>query len=95
METLDHPNILGLIGTYYIDENLWLVIELMEGDLFDIQIPLDEPNLANVAAQLLSGLAYMQREHVIHREIKPENILYNREGVAKFTVFGLAKVMEY
>jgi mitogen-activated protein kinase kinase 1 len=53
--------------------------------------PIPEPVLAKLSAQLLEGLIYLHKVlHIIHRDIKPQNILINSNGHAKITDFGVS-----
>jgi serine/threonine protein kinase len=56
--------------------------------------PLPEPVIANMAFQMLAGLAYMQKHSRVHRDIKPENLLINSQGFVKLTDFGVSSVVQ-
>jgi serine/threonine protein kinase len=73
-----------------------IVVELMDlGSLADLRarssdgVPPDR--LACIAAQIVRGLRYLQSKHVLHRDVKPENVLHNRAGQVKLTDFGISK----
>lgn len=56
--------------------------------------PVPEPVLACIAFQVLWGLAYLQHEKRVHRDIKPPNILINSKGEVKLTDFGISKQLQ-
>jgi len=91
----DHPNIVGFYGAFYNDGVLSFVLEYMDrGTLADLlarvrQIPM--PSLGRLTHDLLQGLHYIhKRLHLIHRDLKPQNILLNGEGQIKITDFGVS-----
>ncbi len=94
---LQHPHIMPLYD--YGDENgiLYLVSPLMEGGSLSDRIrkgPLSLDETAVMLRQIGSALDYAHRHGVIHRDIKPDNVLLDREGHALLTDFGIAKIVE-
>jgi hypothetical protein len=91
---LNHPSI---VGVYDFDEDQgvpFIVCELIEGKTLDRWIasqPLPEKMVLEVGAQLASALAYAHQRGILHRDIKPKNIILTPEGTAKILDFGLAK----
>ena len=74
-----------------------VVTEYVEGDLYNLLEDgktLDEARLRNVACQLLSALYYLHNDRILHRDIKPQNILLTRDGIIKLCDFGFARTME-
>jgi serine/threonine protein kinase len=74
--------------------NLYIVFEVMEADLSRIirsSQTLTDSHLQYFMIQILSGLAYMHASHVIHRDLKPKNLLINGNCIIKIADFGLAK----
>ena len=91
---LNHPNIVpvhpfGEQGPY-----LYLVMPLMKESLRDRLlrgVPLPVEEAVQIAVQILSGLGAAHAQGVVHRDVKPENILLDDNGVAKLTDFGIAR----
>jgi hypothetical protein len=96
MKNCAHDNIVKFLGGYYSTDRLWIVMEYMDsGNLADILrlhkvYPLTELQMRWVTWNVLNGLKYMHSNHLIHRDIKSDNILLNREGAVKICDFGFA-----
>lgn len=89
-----HPNIVSYIETYLWEENIWLIMECMEGGpLTDMVGPgkeWPEPHIAYVCKQMLLALAFLHRSHRLHRDIKSDNVLVDYDGRVKLADFGFA-----
>lgn len=98
MRRLAHPNLVGVEAVYTQDSMCFVVMDLMaDGDLCDRLIArqrLPESEAQVLVAQVLQGLAYLHRRHVLHRDVKPENILLHGAAV-KLGDFGLAKQLPH
>lgn len=95
LQELNHPNIIHLQDVYLKNSNIHLVLELAEFDLSK-KIPTlnnTEDIVKGLMKQLLSGLAYMHENSVLHRDLKPGNLLITRNGELKITDFGTAKII--
>ena len=70
-------------------------MEYVEGITLDILIKenkrISEKYSFDILKQILNGLDYAHKNNVIHRDIKPNNIIINKEGVVKITDFGISK----
>jgi serine/threonine-protein kinase len=92
---LNHPNIVAIYdwgqesGTYFI------VMEYVEGrslrDLIRAEGPIDGNQAAEITAEIASALAFAHRTGVVHRDVKPGNVLITRTGIVKVTDFGIAR----
>jgi serine/threonine-protein kinase len=92
---LSHPNIVQIYdrgeaeGTYYI------AMEYLEGrslkDLIVRYAPLSAQHVVSLGTQILEALRYAHRRDIVHRDIKPQNIIVDDEGRLKVTDFGIAR----
>lgn len=100
LASLKHPVIVKLAGVYESDEEYHIVTEKLDGgELFDRVAErrrLSEPEAADVAYQILRALRYMHAQDILHRDVKPENILYESSGgrAVKLIDFGFAVKMD-
>ena len=79
LRSLRHPAIVRLYGAYGDQDTVLLVMELVEGrELFDAILSrgkFDEPSARNIFSKLCQAVAYMHARNIIHRDVKPENVL--------------------
>lgn len=92
--SLTHPNIVSVYDVGHDDGTYYIVMELVEGiNLKDyiLQNPKMEYRTAlKFSMQICSALAHAHRNGIIHRDIKPHNIIISKEGACKVTDFGIA-----
>jgi len=95
LKELQHPNIVRLYDVVHTERKLTLVFEYLDQDLkkyLDVcEGGLDDTILKSFLYQLLRGVAYCHYHRVLHRDLKPQNLLINREGELKLADFGLAR----
>jgi Serine/threonine protein kinase len=95
-KSLHHKNIVSIIDFGRKDDNYFIIYELVEGITLDKYIKNNKvsiENVENILLQLLSGLSYAHSLEIIHRDIKPQNIMITPAGVVKLTDFGIAKAL--
>ncbi|KAJ5186761.1 hypothetical protein N7449_009755 [Penicillium cf. viridicatum] len=95
MKELNHENILALYDVIYTGEKLVMVSEYMEKDLKrfmdDQGGAIDLPTAKFFAHEMLQGIAYCHEKSILHRDLKPQNLLIGRDGRLKLADFGLAR----
>ncbi|KNC47357.1 cell division control protein 2 [Thecamonas trahens ATCC 50062] len=95
LKELEHPNIVRLHDVVHSDKKLYLVFEYLDQDLkkyMDSVSGLLKPALVkSYLQQLLEGIAFCHSHRVLHRDLKPQNLLIDRNGVLKLADFGLAR----
>ncbi|CRH00790.1 protein kinase 5, putative [Plasmodium relictum] len=95
LKELKHSNIVKLYDVIHTKKRLILVFEHLDQDLKKL-LDVCDGGLESVTAksfllQLLNGIAYCHEHRVLHRDLKPQNLLINREGELKIADFGLAR----
>lgn len=92
-----HPNILRMLDMLEDSEKLYLVLELAHGgDLFDKIIDhggFSEETARIFFRQIISGLEYAHGQGIVHRDMKPENLLLGDQDVLKISDFGLSNII--
>lgn len=95
--TLDHPNIVGIYDVGEDDGNYYIVMEYIEGQTLKSLIKrrgsLTLPEVIDIMTQLTSGIAHAHEKGIIHRDIKPQNILILDDGLVKIADFGIAQAL--
>jgi serine/threonine protein kinase len=93
---LEHPNIVRALAFDTIDDVTFLVFELVEGgsvgDKLEKVGRIPEAEAIRIITQISQALQYAHSHGVVHRDVKPDNILLLPDGRAKLTDFGLAKM---
>jgi serine/threonine-protein kinase len=94
---LNHPNIVNVYDVGKEENIHYIVMELVEGrtlsDLIAAEAPLDYKRAINIAKQIASALSTAHKNNIIHRDVKPQNILIMPDGSAKITDFGIARAV--
>ena len=93
---LNHPNIVTIYDVGKSGDVAYIAMELLEGrELREIMnegtlLPIDQ--VLNIVAQVARGLAYAHEHEIVHRDVKPSNIMVIRDGQVKITDFGIARM---
>ena len=95
---LTHPNIVSIYDVGSEDNLYYIVMELIRGKtlkeiIVEEKGPLPWKWSINVAIQIASALEMAHKNNIIHRDIKPHNIIITEDGIAKVTDFGIAKAV--
>jgi len=95
---MDHPFILRLVNTYQDKGELYMLLELaLGGELFSLlakRAPLGDGMGKFYSASVVSIFSYMHGHKVIYRDLKPENLLLDKDGYIKMVDFGFAKILQ-
>lgn len=96
LRTLKHPNIVQLKEAFRQSERLFLVFEFCDQSLLDLQTKspggkLALPVIRSLGREVLQAIEFMHSHGLLHRDVKPENILVTRQGRAKLCDFGFAR----
>ncbi|MEU6406739.1 serine/threonine-protein kinase [Streptomyces sp. NPDC046985] len=95
---LHHPHVVGTLDFGARDGRCFLVMELIDGDSLAGELasggPLAPERLAQVAQQAAEGLAAAHAQGIVHRDIKPGNLLSDRAGVIRIGDFGIARFVD-
>ena len=94
---LVHPNIVNIYDVGKQGNIYYIVMELIDGKplstIIREQGPLDPRWAADIAKEVASALSLAHKSQLIHRDVKPHNIMITKEGIAKITDFGIAKAV--
>ncbi|KNC52499.1 ULK protein kinase [Thecamonas trahens ATCC 50062] len=96
LKGLEHPSIIGMLDSFETSSEFCVVTEYAEGELFQIledDGKLPEVQVQVLARQLTDALQYLHAHRVIHRDMKPQNILVTSDGRIKLCDFGFARSM--
>lgn len=94
---LSHPNIVNVYDVGDDDGLYYIVMELVEGitlkKFIERKNRLEVKEAVGIAIQIAQGMEAAHENHIIHRDIKPQNIIISRDGKVKVTDFGIAKAV--
>ena len=92
---LDHPGIVALLDFFSDGRRSFLVWELVRGQsLAELVGELADDEAVAAAAQLCDALAYARTKGIVHRDVKPQNVMIDRRGVVKVMDFGIAHLVD-
>ncbi|MBO5973331.1 MAG: Stk1 family PASTA domain-containing Ser/Thr kinase, partial [Clostridia bacterium] len=94
---LSHPNIVSVYDVSHFEDTEYIVMELIEGitlkEYLQRRSPLPWKEVTFFALQIAKALEHAHSRNIIHRDIKPQNMMLLRDGTLKVTDFGIAKNM--
>jgi eukaryotic-like serine/threonine-protein kinase len=95
---LSHPNIVTVIDRGDADGHQFIVFELIDGESLKELVqrtgPLPARRAIELVAAVADGLAFAHEQGIVHRDVKPQNVLLNVDGEPKVTDFGIARSLE-
>ncbi|HEY2492614.1 MAG TPA: Stk1 family PASTA domain-containing Ser/Thr kinase [Paenibacillus sp.] len=95
--SLSHPNVVSIYDVGQEDEIHYIVMEYVEGynlnEIIKERAPLQVEESVRIATQICDALDHAHQNQIIHRDIKPHNILIGRNGRVKVTDFGIARAV--
>ena len=98
LAALDHTNIVSIVTAETADDYFFIVMEFVEGESLEAMIErekgLDIEQATDFARQLATGATYAHAQGVLHRDLRPGNVLVTPEGRIKITDFGTSRFLE-
>ena len=98
LQRFDHPHLVGVVAVGLHEGQPYLVLELLPGDVLQDRLdrrgPLAVAEAVGVARKLAEALAHAHACGVLHRDVKPENVVFDAAGEPRLTDFGLARDLD-
>lgn len=97
LRRFSHPGLVQLFETGVNGDMAYLVMEYVDGPSLDQALrqgPLTAAETASIGSSLADALAYAHAQGVVHRDVKPANILIGADGLARLTDFGIARLVD-
>lgn len=95
--SLSHPNIVSVYDVGNDGKIYYIVMEYVHGDdlkrTIEASAPFDSITVISIAIQIASALSNAHKHNIVHRDIKPQNILISLDGTTKVTDFGVARAI--
>ncbi len=96
---MSHKNIRRIFAVGQWDDSLYMVTEYIDGrtikDIINENGPLDPRKALDYALQITAGIEHAHRKNIIHRDIKPQNIIVANDGTVKIVDFGIARMLSH
>src|SRR5512134_3328454 len=87
LAALDHQNIVGILTAERVEGAFFIVMEYVKGEsleaMLDREKSLDNPRALNYAVQILKGVEHAHEAQILHRDLRPANVLISESGVCK------------
>jgi serine/threonine-protein kinase len=98
LAALDHPNIVGILTAERVDGAFFIVMEYVKGESLEAVLEreksLDVPRALNYGVQILKGVEHAHEAAILHRDLRPANVLISESGVVKVADFGTSRFLE-
>jgi len=95
--SLSHPNVVSIYDVGFQEDIHYIVMEYVDGltlkDYINKHGALDWQDSTKITIQICSAIEHAHKNNIVHRDIKPHNILMTKEGIAKVTDFGIARAV--
>jgi cyclin-dependent kinase 7 len=96
LKSIHHPNVIDLIDVVSYRHNVHLILEFLDADLEMIiknnRVVFGNADIKSWMLMLMRGLEACHQHHILHRDLKPNNLLLGPQGILKIADFGLARV---
>ncbi|XP_046844938.1 dual specificity mitogen-activated protein kinase kinase 5-like [Xenia sp. Carnegie-2017] len=86
----ESPYIIGFFGAFFLENLISICTEFMDGGSLEIYGAIPEPVLGRISVTVVKGLVYLWQLKIMHRDVKPSNILVNTRGQIKLCDFGVS-----
>ncbi|KAG5523641.1 hypothetical protein RHGRI_035435 [Rhododendron griersonianum] len=93
LRDVDYPNVVKCHDMFDHAGEIQVLLEYMDGGSLEGTHIHQEPSLADLSRQILSGLHYLHRRKIVHRDIKPSNLLINSRKQVKIADFGVSRIL--
>jgi len=98
LAALDHPNIVGIVTAERVDSAFFIVMEYVKGEtlenVLDREKSLDLPRALAYILQILRAVDHAHQASILHRDLRPANVLVSESGVLKVADFGTSRMLE-
>ena len=98
LAALDHPNIVGIVTAEKLDGVFFIVMEYVKGEslesTLDREKSLDVPRALTYGVQVLKGVEHAHEAQILHRDLRPANVLISESGLVKVADFGTSRLLE-